>query len=118
MAIPFFFLLVLPVAPHHAPSGWEYPRECCGKGDCFQLANPQENVKWTPNGWLIVETNETIPFEQARVSGDSHLAPLRSALAIRERQESHDAEDDEIGEQQEMRLRPSPRDMRWKDWAS
>ena len=72
MAIPFFFLLVLPVAPHHAPSGWEYPRECCGKGDCFQLTHPQEDVKWTPNGWLIAETNETIPFEQARVSGDSH----------------------------------------------
>lgn len=70
LTVVLFF--ILPAAAHHAPSGWEYPGECCGKGDCFQLTNPQQDIKWTPDGWLITETNETIPFEQARVSGDDH----------------------------------------------
>lgn len=57
---------------HHAPSGWKYPGECCGKNDCFPLPNPPDDVKWTPGGWLITETNETIPFDKAQVSGDAH----------------------------------------------
>lgn len=59
---------VTPVLSHHAPSGWLYPGECCGSGDCAPLAPGA--VKWTAGGWLIVETGEVVAFENAQESGD------------------------------------------------
>src|SRR5689334_20301829 len=68
-ALPFF------VFSHHgSPSvqahDW-YDEECCSGEDCAP-AKEGEVVR-TPDGWLIIPLNITVPFARARVSADDHF---------------------------------------------
>ena len=41
---------------------------CCGENDCEMIAD--ENVKTTPQGYLLVTTGEVVPFAEALKSED------------------------------------------------
>jgi hypothetical protein len=73
--------LASPALSHDAPSGWSYPPRCCGGRDCQAL--PRNAVKWTPAGWLILETGETIPESEAEQSPDNEFHRCRTAVSDR-----------------------------------
>lgn len=65
-----------PVRAHDAPSGWHYPAECCGQGDCAQATF----VGATEDGKMLVNTpihSGVWPFGNPNVSvrhsPDSHV---------------------------------------------
>jgi hypothetical protein len=61
------------------PHDW-YPAGCCGGIDCQSL--PRDAVRWTKDGWLILETGETIPERDARQSPDSMFHRCRTTATI------------------------------------
>lgn len=52
-----------------------YPPTCCGDLDCQSL--PRDAVRWTPAGWLILETGEIIPESEAQESPDHQFHRCR-----------------------------------------
>lgn len=54
-------LLAGPAAAHD----W-YPQACCSMKDCFPI--PIEDVEYTPDGWYIRSTGETVPFDRTRTT--------------------------------------------------
>lgn len=60
-------LKVIIILVHFAASGWQYGDDCCGRSDCYQMAEPPMA---SSNGWVVGQ--ETIPFDDPRVrrSGD------------------------------------------------
>jgi hypothetical protein len=72
-------LLATTAHSHDAPSGWSYPTQCCGGIDCAPL--PDGAVKWTPAGWLVLETGETRPEEEAGTSQDHHFHRCRKVAS-------------------------------------
>ena len=45
-----------------------YPYSCCSDRDCHPV--PPEAVQFTPTGWRVRTTGETIPFDKTRFSPD------------------------------------------------
>jgi len=62
-----FFLLYDPEA---ANSHEWYPSECCSGVDCYPLRD--DNVKEQSDGYVILNTGEFVPSQQARPSPDEH----------------------------------------------
>ncbi len=54
-----------------------YPRACCLDVDCAPLKDG--TVLWSPAGWRVLETGETIPEDDSRerVSPDRHFHRCR-----------------------------------------
>lgn len=67
IALSVFSLTVSSVSFAHL---W-YPPECCDGDDCRMILEPRD-VRVTPEGYLIVEPNELIPFDKARLSPDGN----------------------------------------------
>lgn len=44
-------LLGVPAVAHEAPSGWQYPIECCSSSDCSQVED--ENIEEVPGGFQL-----------------------------------------------------------------
>lgn len=67
-------MLTLQIAYAHGPAEWiqrggyknALGELCCGERDCFELT--AEEIKITPNGYVVIKTNETIPFSEATPS--------------------------------------------------
>lgn len=57
-------------APEARAHDW-YPFACCHDRDCRPVDS--EAVQFTPGGWRITNTGETIPFDRARVSPDGRF---------------------------------------------
>lgn len=53
---------------HDAPSGWPYPRDCCGGTDCAPLR--AGDLEYTAQGWRVKQTGEVIPLSAVQPSGD------------------------------------------------
>ncbi|MDR6953831.1 hypothetical protein J2X65_003194 [Ancylobacter sp. 3268] len=55
---------------HEAPSGWEYPRDCCSAYDCYPV--PAGALRFGPGGITVEATGETFPSRSTivRPSGD------------------------------------------------
>ena len=73
--------IVLPALAHHAPSGWQYPDECCKDSNDCQMIH-ERNVSTDDVGYVVtLEPGEHrhapgggnffILDQQVRVSGDS-----------------------------------------------
>lgn len=73
-------LLSLPTVAfaHQAPSGWQYPLECCSDRDCMEVADTA--IEERPEGYIIKETGEVIPMTDRRIrfSPDGHFHWCRS----------------------------------------
>lgn len=71
-------LLVPAAYAHEAPTGWTYPRECCSDRDCRMVA--LGDVHEGPDGYLIRQSGELIPYSDARVKpspdGEFHWCPV------------------------------------------
>mgnify|MGYP003500616992 CR=1 FL=1 len=50
---------------HEAPTGWAFDPACCGNGDCKPI--PASDIRETASGYLIVPTNEVIPYQSSKV---------------------------------------------------
>lgn len=48
-----------------------YPIACCSGIDCGPAAEGE--IEFTPNGWLVTPTGETIAFDRAQVSPDGRF---------------------------------------------
>lgn len=48
-----------------------YPYDCCSDKDCAPIA--ESAVQFTPAGWLVRRTGETIPFDAVRTSPDGQF---------------------------------------------
>lgn len=57
-------------APAAFAHDW-YDAECCSGKDCAPARDG--DVIRTPNGWLIVPLNITVPYGRARTSADDHF---------------------------------------------
>jgi len=68
---------------HQAPSGWDYPFECCSEADCARI--DASEVRETPSGFVVTirpgrhpmwvtERRQTVvlevPYQKARLSPD------------------------------------------------
>ena len=62
-----------PAHGHSAPSGWEYPTDCCSGRDCFPI--PEAELEATPVGWRVRATGETLDYHDRNVrpSGDGRF---------------------------------------------
>ncbi|WP_240545108.1 hypothetical protein [Sinorhizobium fredii] len=60
---------------HSAPSGWDYPSQCCGERDCWPVHDG--SVVEGPEGYVVRGTGETIDYRDPRVmpspDGEIHL---------------------------------------------
>lgn len=63
-------LALIAVSPPAKAHDW-YPYQCCSGRDCRPV--PDDEVRYTPAGWLIRSNGETIPFNKARFSPDGHF---------------------------------------------
>ena len=70
----------VPLEAHFAPSGWEYPFECCSGRDCHPTTAIIQG-----GGYFLPETGETIPAMDSRVreSGDGEYHRCGSATHTR-----------------------------------
>lgn len=59
---------VVSAQAHEALSGWTYPPECCGNGDCHEVEGA--TVEATPQGYFIPANGDTVTYR-----GDSRLKP-------------------------------------------
>jgi hypothetical protein len=48
----FSVVIVSPARGHEALTGWTYPPECCGEGDCAEA----KDVKFLEDGSMIITT--------------------------------------------------------------
>ena len=58
-------------APHDWYTGFSNPRTgepCCNVDDCKPVAS--DAVRSTPQGWMVVETGEVVPYREALRSED------------------------------------------------
>lgn len=65
---------------HYGPGHW-YPTECCSRMDCRPI--PDSAVKLTPTGWLVLDTEEVIPFGHRKERRSMDGAFHRCSLAFR-----------------------------------
>jgi hypothetical protein len=56
-------ILMASVRPSNAHSIYHY--ECCHDRDCWPLEDVE--IRETPEGWLLVETGEVIPYDWPKV---------------------------------------------------
>ena len=67
-------MVTLQLAYAHGPAEWiqrggyknALGELCCGERDCFELSDAE--VKVTPVGYLVVSTQEVVPFHEATPS--------------------------------------------------
>ena len=50
---------------HEGMGGWTYPHECCHDRDCHEVSEGEVSAR--PDGFLIQETGEVIPYTDDRV---------------------------------------------------
>lgn len=62
-AVPL--LLALAGLPCQSQAHSFFDSSCCGGRDC-KLA-PAHGVTWTPQGWAVEATSETVPFADPRI---------------------------------------------------
>lgn len=66
------------VKAHEAPTGWQYPYECCSNQDCKPASHVE--VRETRGGYLVVATGEVVPLMDRRVKdspdGDFHICQV------------------------------------------
>lgn len=67
MKFLLFGLLILPSSAfaHTATLGWSYPFSCCAGYDCREI--PQTSIIESPEGYIIRNTNEVIPYSDTRL---------------------------------------------------
>ncbi|MCR4264682.1 hypothetical protein [Nitratireductor sp. ZSWI3] len=72
-------VLAVPVSAHEAPSGWNYPMECCSNRDCQQI--PANDVIERSEGYLVKPTGETLSYTDSRLrkspDGVYHLCAVK-----------------------------------------
>lgn len=65
---------------HEAPSGWEYPIQCCSNNDCRWV--PPFFVRPTGDGWILRDhlKHEFVPISspKVKVSGDGEYHICRT----------------------------------------
>lgn len=59
-----------PAKAHQAPSGWQYPYECCSDHDCYQIT--RDDIEIVDDGYLIKASrdHQIVPFSRAKASPD------------------------------------------------
>lgn len=75
-------LIAAEAQAHKAPSGWEYPKNCCNDGDCKPVPcdelveMPSGSIIWKKEGWT---------FQKGRVfaSGDDECHVCISCVFLR-----------------------------------
>ena len=81
-ALPVTALSCLTGAAHEAPSGWSYPWACCSDKDCREVA--QSAIEEGPQGYVISDTGELIPYRDSRVKdspdGEFHRCAHKAGL--------------------------------------
>ncbi len=63
--------IVSPALPHDWYTGFSNPRTgepCCNVDDCKPVTS--DAVRSTPQGWMVVETGEVVPYREALRSED------------------------------------------------
>jgi hypothetical protein len=71
MALCIYVLATAKVLPHQAPSGWQYPPECCSNQDCKPMADI-DIPKPLPGGDWLLTTGEVVPRSKVKWSPDGH----------------------------------------------
>lgn len=74
-----------PAPSGNQPLGWQYPWACCSGMDCQRVnAKPDQDVKETPQGYVIVSTGELVAYGDKRIKqspdGDMHWCAHRAGL--------------------------------------
>jgi hypothetical protein len=59
-----------PAHAHSAPSGWQYPIECCGGHDCYEI--DASEIVAAPGSWRILATGEFFSASRVKRSPDGH----------------------------------------------
>lgn len=67
------------------PPGWQYPWACCSGMDCQRVnAKPDQDVKETSAGYVIVSTGELVAYGDKRIKdspdGDFHWCAHRAGI--------------------------------------
>lgn len=57
-----------PAKAHQAPSGWNYPIECCHDQDCYEIS--EKDIVIVEGGYMILANKEIVPFEKVKTSPD------------------------------------------------
>ncbi|MDQ0474510.1 hypothetical protein [Labrys wisconsinensis] len=57
-----------PAAAHQAPTGWQYPVECCGGHDCYEIQ--ASDLQVVAGGWKVLATGQIFGSSQVRHSPD------------------------------------------------
>lgn len=68
-AILAMAFLLSPARAHEAPSGWDYPMECCHNQDCGPL-NEADRPKPLDGGDWLLTTGEIVPKSKVKFSPD------------------------------------------------
>jgi hypothetical protein len=71
MALCIYVLATAKALPHQAPSGWQYPPECCSNQDCKPMAD-RDIPKPLPGGDWLLTTGEVVPRSKVKWSPDGH----------------------------------------------
>ena len=71
------------VEAHDAKSGWTYPSDCCGGGDCYEIS--EKDLVVTGQGWRVKATGEIFPYNQTRrpEDGQYHRCSVQGNPALR-----------------------------------
>lgn len=76
------FLFVLHgVSAHQAPSGWQYPLECCSDHDCAPIADADIPRPLDGGDWLLT-TGEVVLRSKVKWSPDGHYHLCRMGEVI------------------------------------
>jgi hypothetical protein len=71
MALCIYILATAKVLPHQAPSGWQYPPECCSNQDCKPMADSDIPKPLDGGAWLL-RSGEIVPRSKVKWSPDGH----------------------------------------------
>src|SRR5882724_12900499 len=75
VAVPMLSLVAAmvppgPAAAHTAPSGWQFPVECCGGHDCYEI--DASEVVPAMGSWHILASGEFFSARRVKPSPDGH----------------------------------------------
>lgn len=70
LAASFLWVIsvVNPALAHDAPSGWQYPWECCSGHDCAEISN--DRVKPVDDGGYLIDGKHLVPRAEVKDSPD------------------------------------------------